>query len=265
MDKLEQLIDTLHLEDLRNDIHPSFFDANEEYDMLIMRLPVIDKTLDAVSMGFVLTSHNSYMYDKAEQAFTQLQGRFEGPYTSIDAVMDRVLKSFSNYQEMIEDIEESLYDNKDADDFMKNWLNFKRDILRIERILLRASITMKEVIAYYEADERFPVNNYVDLHEHMDRTMRAATLQLAKLDYLYNFYNVRTNEKMNRMIYLLTIISAIFLPMNLVVGFFGMNTSGLPFAEGSSGTVSAVMLMTFLLLLTSAIVYMWRNKVEKGS
>ena len=40
MERLEQLIDALHLEDLRNDLHPSIFDENETYDMLIVRLPV---------------------------------------------------------------------------------------------------------------------------------------------------------------------------------------------------------------------------------
>jgi magnesium transporter len=121
------------------------------------------------------------------------------------------------------------------------------------------------VISYYEEDEDFPVNSYADLHEHMDRTMRAATLQLAKLDYLYSFYNVRTKEKMNKMINMLTIIAAIFLPLNLVVGFFGMNTSGLPFADGTVGTLKAVTLMVSLMLLTSLIIYKWRHKVEKSS
>ena len=94
--------------------------------------------------------------------------------------------------------------------------------------------------------------------------MRSAALQLTKLDYLYNFYNVRTNEKMNRLIYLLTIISAVFLPLNLAVGFFGMNTGGLPFTEGSSGTLNAVLLMGSLILMTSAVFYLWRSRVEKS-
>ncbi|MDA3945403.1 MAG: magnesium transporter [Helicobacteraceae bacterium] len=265
MDQLEQLLDILHLEDLRNEIHPSIFDENEEYDMLIIRLPLIAKKLDAVSMGFVFLPGNSYLYNRKKQAFEALEGRFDGPYNAINTAMDQVLKSFTGYQNKIEEMEELLYEDRSTTAFMTNWLDFKRDILRVERILLRASITVKEVISYYEEDEDFPVNSYADLHEHMDRTMRAATLQLAKLDYLYSFYNVRTNEKMNKMIYMLTIISAIFLPLNLVVGFFGMNTSGLPFADGTVGTLKAVTLMVSLMLLTSLIIYKWRHKVEKSS
>jgi len=265
MEHLEQLIDMLHLEDLRNELHPSFFDENEQYDMLIMRVPIIKEKLDAMSMGFILTRDNSYFYNKQQQQFEPLGERFNGPYKIIDAAMDTVLKFSLDYQEKVVDMEEQLYTDTTTGDFMTSWLELKRDILRLERILLRASITMQEVIAFYEKDEDFPVNAYVDLYEHMDRIMRAATLQLSKLDYLYSFYNVRTNEKMNKMIYLLTIISAIFLPLNLVVGFFGMNTSGLPFAEGTVGTLKAVTLMVSLMVLTSVLIYKWRYKVEKES
>jgi len=87
-------------------------------------------------------------------------------------------------------------------------------------------------------------------------------LQLSKLDYLYSFYNAKSNDKMNRMIYLLTIISAVFLPLNLVVGFFGMNTSGLPFADGKFGTYNAIMIMVSLVIITSSVVYFWRKRVE---
>lgn len=265
MKNIEQLIDPLHLEDLRNELHPSIFDENEEYDLLIIRLPVIGKTLDARSIGFVVTADASYLYDKSEQRFQELGNRFEAPYNLIDALMDEVLKSFSHYPDIIADMEELLYQDRSAEDFMTHWMELKRDILRVERILLRSSVTLKAVIEEYEEEKGFPVNGYADLHEHMERTMRAAALQLSKLDYLYSFYNVRTNEKMNRMIYILTIISAIFLPLNLVVGFFGMNTGGLPFAEGASGTFKAVLLMVSLVIISSGVLlYLWKRRVEKG-
>ncbi len=50
------------------------------------------------------------------------------------------------------------------------------------------------------------------------------------------------DEKMNRIIFVLTIISAIFLPLTLITGFFGMNTSDLPFTHGTYGTLKATIL-----------------------
>jgi len=264
MEDLEQMIDRLHLEDLRNDVHPSVFDENEAYDMMIIRLPLIKEELEVLSLGFVLTPQRSYFYNREEQRFNLLEGRFEGPYRIIDKLADSLLKSFAKYQELTADMEEALYTDRATEGFMTTWLGFKRDILRIERILLRTSGTLKEVIAFYESTESFPINSYIDLEEHVDRTLRSATLQLSKLDYLYNFYSARTNERMNRLIYALTIISAIFLPLNLVVGFFGMNTSGLPFAGGAHGTLGAVALMMSLMVATSAVIYLWKAKNEKN-
>ncbi|MCW8896071.1 MAG: CorA family divalent cation transporter [Sulfurimonas sp.] len=264
MEKLEQLVDDLHLEDLRNELHPSFFDENDGYDMLIVRLPIINATLEAKSIGFVIADDKSYLYDKTKKLFDETGDKFEGPYKILDKILDKFLKSFTYYQDTVADLEENMYEDKVTDDFMKNWLALKKDIVRIERLLLRSSLTIDELIEFYEHEEAFPINHYIDLHEHMERTMRSAGLQLSKLDYLYSFYTARTNDKMNKMIFILTLLSAVFLPLNLVVGFFGMNTSGLPFAGGSMGTLNAVLLMVSLLLVSSGVLYLWKGKTDKN-
>jgi zinc transporter len=44
----------------------------------------------------------------------------------------------------------------------------------------------------------------------------------------------RVNEATSRSLYVLTIFSVVFLPMNLVAGIFGMNVAGLPGLDGDS-------------------------------
>ena len=54
MQAIETLVDALHLEDLANAMHPSVFDQNEAYDMLIIRLPEVGtETLSMHSYGIV--------------------------------------------------------------------------------------------------------------------------------------------------------------------------------------------------------------------
>ena len=160
MKNIEELIDSLHLEDLRNDIHPSFFDENEEYNMLIIRLPIIAEELETCSYGFIFTAEKSYYYDN-NRGFEELASRFEGPYKFLDKLSDRLVKSFERYKDLVADMEEVLYVDKAADDFMTKWLELKRDILRIERVLVRTSETMKEMIDHYANEEIFPMNSYV--------------------------------------------------------------------------------------------------------
>lgn len=265
MEHIEQLVDSLHLEDLNNALHPSIFDENDDYDMLIIRLPIVKDVLERISLGFIITQKESYFYNPQESTFEALSGRFDGPYGTIDALLDKLLKSFNAYEDQIADMEESLYEDNAKKSFMTHWLELKRDILRIERVMLLTSGVVEEMINYYREVEDFPMNHYVDINEHCERIVRSAALQLSKLDYLYSFYNTRTNEKMNRLIFFLTIISAIFLPLNLIVGFFGMNTSGLPFTEGPNGTMSAIFVMGSLVIITSLGVLLWRRNIEKES
>ena len=242
-------------------MHPSIFDENEEYDMLIIRLPFIYEELEVKSIGFIITHDKSYLYDRDKKDFKELSSRFESPYKMLDKTVDELLRSFERYRDLIIDMEEMLYIDKEPSSFMKQWLRLKRNIVRIERVLTHASSTMNQAIGYYEKEDAFPLNHYIDLHEHIERTLRSATLQLSKLDYLYNFYSARTNERMNRLIYFLTIISAIFLPLNLVVGFFGMNTSDMPFTGGVGGTMNVIILIAFLSIITVVIINFVKRKV----
>lgn len=260
MVNIHKLVDNLHLDDLRNEAHPSIFDENEQYDMLIIRLPIIHEELEVHSIGFVITSDESYLYERSKDEFKKLGNRFEAPYNILDGMIDELIKSFEGYHDLIVDMEEVLYANKTKSSFMKQWLKLKHNIVRIERILMHASSTMSRAIEYYEKSDNFPINHYIDLHEHIERTLRSATLQLSKLDYIYKFYSALTNEKMNHSIYTLTIISAVFLPLNLVVGFFGMNTSGLPFAGGTAGTADVAILMLCLSVVSIAVIYFVKKK-----
>lgn len=261
MNSVYDLVDNLHLEDLQNETHPSIFDENDGYEMLILRLPVLLDEMKVTSTGFIITPQNSYLYMRDKKEFKALGSRFEAPYKILDGMVDELLNAFDGYRDLIADMEESLYLNRYTKSFMNRWLKLKRNIVRIERILTHASSTMDRAIEYYEKCDDFPLNHYLDLHEHIERTLRSASLQLSKLDYIYKFYTTQMNEKINRSIFLLTIISAIFLPLNLVVGFFGINTSGLPFTGGTSGTNSVIILMICLFIITVFAINFIKKKV----
>ncbi|MCK9490613.1 MAG: magnesium transporter [Sulfurimonas sp.] len=257
---IKESLDKLHLEDLKNEIHPSLFDVNDEYDLLIVRLPIVEDELKFSSVGFIITQEDSFLYDRSSDELTKLDDKFVTTHNILNKIIDNLLKAFERYRETIADIEEDLYDNQNIDSFMKKWLELKRDILRIERVLMHTAETMDEMIEHYETKDNFPINNFINLHEHLDRTLRSATLQYSKLDYLYSFYTARINDKMNHLIYTLTIISAIFLPLNLIVGFFGINTSGLPFTNGSSGTLGVLSIMVFVFLLSALVINFVRKR-----
>lgn len=58
----------------------------------------------------------------------------------------------------------------------------------------------------------------------------------AGLDDIYAFIQSVKNDKINRNIYMLTMISALLLPLNFITSFFGMNTNGLFLSEYPNAT-----------------------------
>ena len=57
---------------------------------------------------------------------------------------------------------------------------------------------------------------------------------------------------MNNSLYLLALVSGIFLPLNLIVGFFGMNTNNLFLAQNPEGTklvFYTIIILFFTLML----------------
>ena len=82
---------------------------------------------------------------------------------------------------------------------------------------------------------------------------------LSKLDYLYSFYNAKSQERTNQILQILTIVSVIFLPLNLAVGYFGMNTTNLPFSNMQNGTFYATLLIVMLAIFATIILIKWRK------
>jgi magnesium transporter len=64
----------------------------------------------------------------------------------------------------------------------------------------------------------------------------------------------RTNDIMRT----LTVLTAVFLPLNLITGFFGMNFDALPLIHSSTGIWIAIGLM--LLVFVVLFGFFWRNR-----
>ncbi|MEJ2414691.1 MAG: CorA family divalent cation transporter [Sulfurimonas sp.] len=143
----------------------------------------------------------------------------------------------------------TLYSRKIPSIFLDLWFDLKKDLTRIDRMLDRIEIVLKEFTEENEENEDFPDDTMSNIIEHIERYQRLANLHTHKLDTLYSYYNSLKNDKINNNIYVLTILSGIFLPLNLVVGFFGMNTQNLFFTNNPDGTYNVLFILALLFLI----------------
>lgn len=233
----------LHQEDLQNPLHPSTYEEYQDYQILVLRLPEkIDHKSKFHSYGFIISGQDVYYYDQSEEKFTLLSSGMKDLYHLLDNKIDILMHDIEAIQEKIVSLEESLY-RRFSSNFMNHWHTFKKELSRSERVINKSVDVLVLFIAKSRLAENFPLNEFNDLHEHLERTLRSNVAANDQLSYLYNYYTLRSNDRMNRSIYILTIISVIFLPLNLVVGFFGMNTGGLPFQKTELGTTYAFVTM----------------------
>lgn len=257
---IREKIDSFHLEDIKSDVHPSVFFKHEEYDLFIIRLPQIeDEKIIQKSNAFVVTQESYYYFDKTIDKFIDLKD-IKGLYKFLDQKIDIALKIVLEHLIKIEIIEDSFYDGKAIKDFNQQWFGYKTDIVRINRVLFKAVQTMNDLIANYKNEEEYLERNFEDMEEHLQRAYRNSGHLLEKLDSLYNFNHTQTNEQMNRIVYTLTLLSAIFLPLNLIVGFFGMNTTTLPFTTADGGTSNVIVMLISVGVIATLVTYFLKKK-----
>ncbi|WP_300368512.1 CorA family divalent cation transporter [Hydrogenimonas sp.] len=257
-------IDALLLEDIENASHPSEFELGDGYAVLILRLPEMTaEGLQIISYAFVVEGDACYRFNRNAKKL-EASGTLEDMHAFLDEKTESLIKDMQRYHYDIEMLEESLYEGSLPAAFMQRWLAYKKDVSLIHRLMFHATLAFELFLRHHRKREGFRELAYTDLLEHMERIRDLAKAAIEKLDNLYDFYRAKVDERMNRNMYLLTVISAIFLPLTLVTGFFGMNTGGLPYTDDPAGTVKVVALSLFLELLFLVPFFMINTrKIEK--
>jgi len=225
------------IEDIENSDHPSDFVKRDDYSALILRLPEVNSSVSIKSLAFLIENKKVYVYSRKLHNLQEL-GEISTMQELLEEKIEKLIKDIKQYHLDIDNLEESLYTTSLDTNFMQKWLKYKKDVSLINRLMFHASIVIELFISYLkkEFNNDFNKNAFEDLHEEMSRVRDLSKAGVEKLDYLYDFYRAKVDEKMNKNVYYLTLLSGIFLPLTLLTGFFGMNTGGLPWANDPLGT-----------------------------
>ncbi len=259
-------IDKLLVEDIENPNHPSEYIAHtkDHYTILILRLPEVQKEqIEIISYAFVMTDSETFLYDRTSKSLNAFES-FEAMALFLDKKIDILIKEIQQYHFDIDLLEESLYEDSTSSMFMQEWLRYKKDVSLIFRLMFHATLAFE--LFYSALRRKHNVNElqFADILEHMGRIRDLAKSAMEKLDNLYDFYRAKVDERMNRNVYYLTIISGIFLPLTLLTGFFGMNTGGLPLTDDPNGTVKVVWISLLLeVVMILFFVFLNSKKIQK--
>ncbi len=230
-----------HIRDCQNLQHPSFYEKTMSYDILIFRsliAKLAPKTIQTTAITFLIFPKILVTFHQNDEAMSRIKKKLQNikktlptePNNLMFIILDEIVDNFLLLKTPLLDEynvwEQQLFDNTSRARSI-NWrkyLNFKTETRKL-RILGEEQI---EVIYQWRHDNELGLNEdlairYNDLLDHIKRVIRSTTQLENELDTLtqlhYSLIGNRTNDTMRT----LTVLSGIFLPLNLIAGIFGMN------------------------------------------
>ena len=252
---------------LAEETRPGLYTAGES---LLLILRVLNKnpgeaTEDLVSVRLWITGNRiaSLRMRKTfilQEIHDELR-RGEGPSTAgafLSELMERVALDFHEYvfalEEQFERIEQRLPGGAVlADPAGEAELRIK--LVDIRRFLLPQLHLLEQLsglrLEWLQDEHRLELRN---AYERLRRVLDDLDLILHRLEVSRDERMRRAQEQLNRRMYVLAIITAVFLPLSLITGLLGMNVGGIPGAETSvgflvvCGTLGALALGSFWLL-----------------
>lgn len=269
----------LHLEDTVSKIQRPKIDDADEYTFIVTHFPVYSKLVRQttssevdifVGPSFVITAHQGNLKplvrlfkqcaEEPEQR-ARYMGRSPGYllYAIVDRLVDYCFPILNKIDENIEQIEDEIFKE------------------RVRRTVQEISIVRRDIISFRRiVKPLIPVVNSLErkhrpfLHEDMEEYFGDVADGLSRIwDTLEEFKEVieglsdtvstLTNNRINDIIKVLTIISVILLPLTLISGIFGMNVD-LPGALENNPLAFELILGAMVVVMAAMLAFFrWRK------
>jgi Mg2+ and Co2+ transporter CorA len=262
----------LHVSDLLNDDLPSHFDDTRAYDLLVLRrlAPTADVTrLDTQAVGFavwgrvLLSVHptDCAVREHFAQRLQQWAAPDAGPRrlpASPDELMLRMLNHMvDGYLDLRRqltrhhgELQQALLDTKRPFQDWPSLLAARGNLHKLEDLCEDQRAAVQEWLdALTDAqspshDERDSLRVRArDVIEHIERVLGHAHRLGLAIDGAVQMHYAALGHRTNNIMRVLTALTAVFLPLNLITGIFGMNFDNLPLIHSATGAWVALGLM----------------------
>lgn len=231
--------------------HPSVFEVYSTFHVLNIRtIFVKDASLSFQAEVFIIKENDVYYYNRTEAGFEKLP---KGLRDMLDILNQRYTgnqKFLNAYSAEIEKLEDTLFLRNIPSYFMDIWFDLKKDLAKIENFYYLNSVTYKEFLTRSLGTFKELTDEFKDIDDMIHFQMSNHVTLKARMDSLHHYYASIKSDKLNKTLLALTLISGVFLPLNLIVGFFGMNTEGLFFKDSPQGTQLVLMILVGIVFLT---------------
>jgi magnesium/cobalt transport protein CorA len=234
-----------HVADAANPQHPSFFDSTEQYELVIFRGLAPDSTAEKIATRpmalFNLDRLLATVRAADSRSVQQIRTRFLSTASkcpgSVDDLMHRLLSALvDHYLELrhpltaqLERWQKLLLDPRRP---FRDWaklLESRGEIRKLQHLCEEQRDAIQEWRDYRLADISQALQvRFADLVEHIERVLHQAQTLERQAEAAVQLYFAAMSHRTAEIMRLLTLITAIFMPLTLITGIFGMNFEFLP-------------------------------------
>jgi len=174
-------------------------------------------------------------------------------YQILDLMIDQDLVFTQEIRSAIERLEEEIDQEPDLNITGKAQ-KIKSNILILEAVL-EDQVYCLSALQSVES-KSFSINGlqeyFRDSLSHLDYAVRSVNRQIDRLSALHQLRQLKLQDKANRRLQTLTVVSAVFLPLTLVTGIYGMNFRHMPELDWHYGYF-----ITIFLMFVTGLVMLW--------
>jgi magnesium transporter len=186
-----------------------------------------------------------------------------GPAFLLHQILDQVVDYYSpvldDFDDRIDQLEDEIFTLKQPNNLiLSQIMDLKRSVLRLRRIstkqmdiLLRMSRGEFELIP----DEMRPF--YRDVYDHLVRVVDLSESYRDLISGSLEAYLSVVSNRMNEIMKVLTIFSAIMLPLTFIAGVYGMNFDNMPELHSRYGYFGTLAVMG--VVAVGMLIFFWRR------
>jgi magnesium transporter len=234
-------------------------DAFAHYDFLIFRTVDVNVSAHAsetykiaafLGRNFLFTVHRRQLA-AADDVYTRLAGDRRGLargvdfllYSIVDIMVDAHFPLLEQIEECVDDLQDKIFEHAE-DAQLDELLHLKRDL----NVLRRHSLPQRELLNQLSrGDAAFIKPEHLiywrDVYDHMFRISETIDVDREQMTGTMEAYLSVIANRTNEIMKVLTIFSAIMLPLTLIAGVYGMNFEHMPELHWLHGYPFALSLM----------------------
>ena len=262
-------IHPLAISDAQRDRHPPKIEGFHDHTLILLKgLPGDKDSIEYSTLQLALLCSEDYLvtrHSKDSPSINEVWSQMQADPTLFAegagglaikisrAVVDRYTSLILGLEPRLEELEDEMFDNPN-DQILAELIGYKGHLKKLRRVLTYHSRLFQELqqIATPGLPDEL-IHNMNDVYEHQERASSLTLLYYELASDLIDGYISLASHRLNQIMKVLTIITAIFVPITFIAGIYGMNFEYIPELKYQYGYFIAIGVMATIVVVLMII------------